>query len=78
MRGRLAAIEGVTDVHDLHVWTLTSDMEVASVHLMTTAQADTHSILDRATAMLRAEYRIAHATLQLEPEAHQGCTEVTW
>ncbi len=31
--GELSAIHGVIDVHDLHVWTLTSDMEVASAHL---------------------------------------------
>ena len=34
MRADLAAVDGVVDVHDLHVWTLTSDMDVASVHLM--------------------------------------------
>lgn len=78
LRGRLAGIEGVSDVHDLHVWTLTSDMEVASVHLMTPTEADTHAILDEATTLLRDEYRIAHATLQVEPDAHQGCTEVKW
>ncbi len=78
LRRRLAGIRGVSDVHDLHVWTLTSDMEVASVHLMTPTEADTHAILDEATALLRDEYRIAHATLQVEPDAHQGCTEVKW
>jgi cobalt-zinc-cadmium efflux system protein len=78
IRGRLAGIAGVSDVHDLHVWTLTSDMEVASVHLMTPTEADTHAILDEATTLLRDEYRIAHATLQVEPDAHQGCTEVKW
>ena len=78
LRGRLAGIEGVSDVHDLHVWTLTSEMEVASVHLMTPTETDTHAILDEATTLLRDEYRIAHATLQVEPDAHQGCTEVKW
>src|SRR5690606_9593022 len=34
LRRQLAAIPEVIDVHDLHVWTLTSQMEVASVHLM--------------------------------------------
>lgn len=78
LRERLAAIDGVSDVHDLHVWTLTSDMEVASVHLMTPSGADPHTILDQASALLRDEYRIAHATLQVEPDTHQQCVEASW
>lgn len=78
IRDQLMSIEGVTDVHDLHIWTLTSEMEVGSVHLMTPAEADTHAILDRATTMLRDEFGIAHATLQVEPETHQQCVETSW
>lgn len=78
IREQLMSIEGVADVHDLHIWTLTSEMEVGSVHLMTPAEADTHAILDRATTMLRDEFGIAHATLQVEPETHQQCVETSW
>jgi cobalt-zinc-cadmium efflux system protein len=75
---RLASLPGVVDVHDLHVWTLTSDMEVASVHLMTKADTDPHPVLDQARQVLRDDYRISHATLQVEPETHRGCAEVNW
>ena len=78
LRSKLAAIEGVKDVHDLHVWTLTSDMDVASVHLMTTPNGDPHLVLDRARDLLRDQYGIAHATLQVEPESHAGCAELAW
>jgi cobalt-zinc-cadmium efflux system protein len=78
LRTRLTALDGVTDVHDLHVWTLTSDMTVASAHLMTPDRTDPHPILDEAGTLLRDEYGIAHATLQVEPDAHRGCVEVTW
>jgi len=78
VRTRLASLEGVTGVHDLHVWTLTSEMDVASVHVMTSDDADTHSILDQATDVLRDEFAIAHATLQVEPESHQQCVEASW
>ena len=61
-------LPGVVDVHDLHVWTLTSDMEVASAHLMIAKDADTHRVLDSARAMLRLRYKLEHATLQVEPE----------
>jgi cobalt-zinc-cadmium efflux system protein len=74
----LAAVPGVVDVHDLHVWTLTSEMDVASAHLMVAVGTDPHGVLDQARDVLREDYDIAHATLQVEPDDHTGCAEVTW
>ena len=74
----LAEVPGVVDVHDLHVWTLTSEMDVASAHLMVTVGTDAHGVLDRARDVLRERYAIAHATLQVEPDDHTGCAEVEW
>jgi cobalt-zinc-cadmium efflux system protein len=78
LQTELAAVPGVVDVHDLHVWTLTSEMDVASAHLMVAAGTDPHGVLDQARDVLRARYEIAHATLQVEPDDHTGCAEVTW
>jgi len=78
LRADLAAVDGVVDVHDLHVWTLTSDMDVASAHLMVGTSVDQHGVLDRARDLLRERYGIGHATLQVEPEDHTGCDEVGW
>ena len=72
------AIDGVVDVHDLHVWTLTSDMEVASAHLRVADDSDSHGVLDEARELLRTRYRIGDATLQIEPLSHTGCSEVAW
>ena len=74
----LASLPGVVDVHDLHVWTLTSDMEVASAHLMVGAGTDHHGVLDQARELLERSYGIGHATLQVEPDDHHGCDEVAW
>jgi len=74
----LANIDGVVDVHDLHVWTLTSEMDAASAHLMTRTGADGHQILDRARQLLRENYGIGHGTFQIEPDTHTGCEQVTW
>jgi cobalt-zinc-cadmium efflux system protein len=74
----LGAITGVVDVHDLHVWTLTSDMEAASAHLVASAGTDHHAVLDQARELLAARYRIAHGTFQVEPDTHEGCHEITW
>ncbi len=78
VRRDLADLDGVVDVHDLHVWTLTSQMDVASAHLMIAPVADGHGVLDRARALLRDRHHIDHATLQVEPDSHRGCEELRW
>jgi cobalt-zinc-cadmium efflux system protein len=78
IEAQLQAIDGVVDVHDLHVWTLTSEMDVASVHLMVSDGTDAHGVLDRARVVLRDGHGIGHATLQVEPDTHEGCDELAW
>ncbi len=74
----LGGIDGVVDVHDLHVWTLTSEMEAASAHLMTRAGTDAHAVLDEARHRLAERHEIRHGTFQIEPDTHEGCHDVTW
>jgi cobalt-zinc-cadmium efflux system protein len=78
LEAELRALEGVVDVHDLHVWTLTSEMDVASVHLMVGDGVDAHAVLDRARVVMRDGHGIDHATLQVEPDTHEGCDELAW
>ncbi len=78
LRHDLGSIQGVLDVHDLHVWTLTSEMDAASAHLKTTDDSDLHGVLDEARDLLADTYGIDHATLQVEPESHVGCEQVSW
>jgi cobalt-zinc-cadmium efflux system protein len=78
VRSDLAGVEGVVDVHDLHVWTLTSEMDVASAHVMVAGGTDAHAVLDQARSILADRYGVSHATLQVEPDDHTGCEEVTW
>lgn len=74
----LRGIDGVVDVHDMHLWTLTSAMEVASAHLTVRVGTDLHTVLDDAQRVLRERYGIEHATLQVEPDDHAACEEITW
>jgi cobalt-zinc-cadmium efflux system protein len=74
----LAGVAGVSEVHDLHVWTLTSGMNVATAHLVTAEEVDAHGVLDRAMQVMRTQFGVEHATLQVEPDTHTGCREVTW
>jgi cobalt-zinc-cadmium efflux system protein len=73
----LEALPGVTGVHDLHVWTLTTGMDVATVHL--TTDADSSVVLESARTVLES-HLLSHATVQVESTANgRHCAEnVTW
>ncbi|MGQ0849992.1 MAG: cation diffusion facilitator family transporter [Actinomycetota bacterium] len=73
----LATIGGVTNVHDLHVWTLTSGMTVATAHLTAPTGADRDIVIENARLLLRDDFDVTHATLQVE-SGTEGCTELTW
>jgi cobalt-zinc-cadmium efflux system protein len=74
----LRGIDGVTDVHDLHVWTLTSDMEVLTAHLAVGPGTDSQAVLDGARMVLAERFGLAHATLQVETAGDHRCQEMTW
>lgn len=69
LRTALAAVDGVTDVHDLHVWTLVPGQDMATAHLGTSA--DTGRVLAEARAVLAAR-GLTHATVQVEPAGQGG------
>ncbi len=54
---------GVAQVHDLHLWTLTSGMNVATAHLVAVPGADHQKVLGGAQDVLSERYAIVHATL---------------
>jgi len=79
INAELAALPGVADVHDLHVWTLTSGMEVASAHLTLAPPAKQSDVLTEAQNLLSSRYAIEHATLQVEaPQCARRCQELSW
>ncbi|HEX8632288.1 MAG TPA: cation diffusion facilitator family transporter [Catenuloplanes sp.] len=78
VRDRLAGLSGVCDVHDLHVWTLTSGMEVASAHLLLDPAAEVGAVLATARETLHRDFAIDHATLQVEPAGAGACQPVGW
>nr|WP_237708414.1 cation diffusion facilitator family transporter [Mycobacterium marinum] len=69
VQGKLTAIAGVDSVHDLHIWTITSGMEAATVHLVVPRSLDWHRVLDTARDIL-ADYGVTHPTIQVEPVDH--------
>ncbi|OGC93881.1 MAG: hypothetical protein A2W25_16355 [candidate division Zixibacteria bacterium RBG_16_53_22] len=74
LKGDIARIEGVTSVHDLHIWTISSSNLALSAHIKVSNQS-THSsqrILQAACVLLASDYDIHHTTLQLECDC---CTD---
>ena len=68
----LRAIDGVTDVHDTHVWTITSGFDAMSCHLVVADGADTQAVLLAAREFLHESFGIDHTTIQIETPATQG------
>ncbi|MDV2474312.1 cation transporter [Rhodococcus zopfii] len=77
VRTDLAALPGVTGVHDLHVWTLTTGMDVATVHLV--SDHDSRWVLDAARTVL-STHGLDHATVQIEStvDGRRCEQDVTW
>jgi cobalt-zinc-cadmium efflux system protein len=72
-------VKGVEDVHDVHVWSITSGMYALSAHIQAAnvPLSECAPVMQEIEGMLREKYRIGHATLQLECDGHQGtCSEM--
>lgn len=66
IRTALEALDDVESLHDLHLWGLTPQEPLLSLHLVVRDEADHERVLRRASALLRERFGITHATLQLE------------
>ena len=62
----MAAYPGVVEVHDLHVWTITSDFPALSAHVLVRPGQDCHAARRGIEQMLRERYSINHSTLQVD------------
>jgi cobalt-zinc-cadmium efflux system protein len=69
VRRSLLDLPGVTGLHDLHVWAMGADATAATAHLVLADDANGSAVLQAATALLRHDHGIGHATLQLETRA---------
>ena len=62
----MRSVSGVRRVHDLHVWTLTSEREAMSAHVVVDDVRDSERLLETLHAVLHARFGIDHTTIQLE------------
>lgn len=75
LRKHIMQTEGVADVHDLHVWTITSGMPVMSAHVVVSDDVigmdEAHAVLDRLRGCLAEHFDVEHSTFQIEPAGHK-------
>ncbi|MES2177694.1 MAG: cation diffusion facilitator family transporter [Gemmatimonadota bacterium] len=74
VRDSLGGVEGVSAVHDLHIWSIASGRVALSAHVAVDGSRPDREVLPDLCAVLREVYRITHVTLQLESEctAHEA------
>jgi cobalt-zinc-cadmium efflux system protein len=74
LRRHMTDIAGIREVHELHVWTITSGLPVFSAHVVVDPeiieQGQSAILLDRLQACLRGHFDVEHSTFQLEPAGH--------
>ncbi|XCS10666.1 cation diffusion facilitator family transporter [Aeribacillus pallidus] len=73
----LKSIEGVKDVHDLHIWTITSGLDSLSCHILIEDHQDSQKVLQAAIHMIEEKFKILHTTIQIETsQIHHGKMKV--
>ena len=68
----MLAVEGVSGVHELHVWTVTSGFEALAAHVVVAPDADRDRARRELEFLLRERFAIDHTTLQMEEQAEDG------
>lgn len=71
LREAIKTVKGVAEVHDLHVWCLTSGVNAMSVHAVLADQGSHDEVMAAVQRKVTSEFKIAHATVQVES---RGCS----
>jgi cobalt-zinc-cadmium efflux system protein len=73
VRAWLAALPGVSEIHDLHIWAMSTTETALTAHLIRPANDDGDHFLHDACEGLAHRFNIGHATLQVETDPDHGC-----
>lgn len=71
---QLASLPSVAEVHDLHIWQITSGQPAVSAHILVAPDADCHGIRREIEELLHTQYDIDHTTLQVDHEDTETST----
>jgi cobalt-zinc-cadmium efflux system protein len=64
----MATVTGVREVHDLHIWTVTSGFPALAAHVLTDPASDLDDVRERIEVVLAERFEIEHTTLQMMAE----------
>jgi cobalt-zinc-cadmium efflux system protein len=70
VRARVRALPGIVDVHDLHIWTITSGLTALSAHVVVAEGTASDPLLRSVKSLLLREHKIGHSTIQVESTAY--------
>ena len=73
LREKILAIPGVEELHDLHIWTLTSGVNSASVHVRADPRSPRGDVLEKVQELFEKQAGVDHATIQVEWGTEQLC-----
>jgi cobalt-zinc-cadmium efflux system protein len=73
---RLASMPGVIEIHDLHVWTITSGFPALSAHVLVRPGDDCHERRRELERLLYSDFGIEHTTLQVDHAGEGGLVEM--
>jgi len=76
VQGELERLDGVAEVHDLHLWTLGAGRIALTAHLVADVDEPHGRLLRAATRMLSERFEITHTTLQIEPPGYNIVTSI--
>lgn len=74
IRSGLAGIKGVCDVHDLHIWTVTSGFVSLTAHLTVDDPGESPVVLEAAGDLLKKRFGLEHTTIQIEGRSERSCS----
>ncbi|MFE3986445.1 cation diffusion facilitator family transporter [Nocardia tengchongensis] len=71
----MAAVDSVIEVHDLHIWEITSGTPSLSAHILVAEGADSHAVRAAVATMLAEKHHIDHTVLQVDYTDHDECPD---
>ncbi|MFE3078161.1 cation diffusion facilitator family transporter [Nocardia tengchongensis] len=71
----MAAVDSVIEVHDLHIWEITSGTPSLSAHILVAEDADSHAVRAAVATMLAEKHHIDHTVLQVDYTDHDECPD---
>ena len=78
VRSALSRIDGVSEVRELRVWTLSSELDAASVHLVVDRADSRQPVSEVAKQLFQGHCDITHGTVHLSVHGHSERSEVVW